>query len=404
MMHPYDHHRPAPPFRFAHEIETRPAGWLWPGWIPRGSLTLLVGDPGIGKSLLAADIAARVTSVDKLWPDQETGSGEQGAEHCSRAVAHGTKGPQSSPSSLRRSVAASLPTEAALAARAAWALRQTFTDVPYGVVFAATDDGAEDALVPRLTAAGADLECVSILDIDAARRDHSLDAVSRNPYDPTPFSALAEALRAHSRPALLVLDTLPALGLAADGGLPVLLNALAELARTRDVAILATTHLTKYRVGRRFVQRVRGSLAYVAAARYVLALTVDDADPDARILATVKSAYDRPAPPLRFGIAPGPRLRWDRRPLDIVPTDLLDLPPDAGSALSEAVDWLRETLLDGPVSAHELIKQANAIGISTRTLNRAKRLLRIPCRRCTVTQHWSWFPPQDTPAFGAGET
>lgn len=35
--------------------------WLWPGRIPLGKITLLDGDPGLGKSLSTIDIAARVT-------------------------------------------------------------------------------------------------------------------------------------------------------------------------------------------------------------------------------------------------------------------------------------------------------------------------------------------------------
>ena len=35
--------------------------WLWRGWIPRGKLTLLEGDPGVAKSLLTLHIAARIT-------------------------------------------------------------------------------------------------------------------------------------------------------------------------------------------------------------------------------------------------------------------------------------------------------------------------------------------------------
>ena len=43
-------------------------GWLWPGRIPLGNVTLLVSDPSAGKSLLALDIAARV-SRGSPWPD-----------------------------------------------------------------------------------------------------------------------------------------------------------------------------------------------------------------------------------------------------------------------------------------------------------------------------------------------
>src|SRR5262245_28904101 len=36
--------------------------WLWPNRIPLGRITLLVSDPGLGKSLLTLDIAARVSA------------------------------------------------------------------------------------------------------------------------------------------------------------------------------------------------------------------------------------------------------------------------------------------------------------------------------------------------------
>ncbi len=43
------------------EVQARPVQWLWSGRIPFGKMTLLDGEPGSGKSLLALDIAARVT-------------------------------------------------------------------------------------------------------------------------------------------------------------------------------------------------------------------------------------------------------------------------------------------------------------------------------------------------------
>ena len=34
--------------------------WLWEPYIPRGKLVLLDGDPGVGKSFLSLDLAARL--------------------------------------------------------------------------------------------------------------------------------------------------------------------------------------------------------------------------------------------------------------------------------------------------------------------------------------------------------
>ncbi len=50
------------------DVEPRPVSWLWPGRIPLGRITLLVGRPGEGKSFLTTDAAARVTTGTP-WPD-----------------------------------------------------------------------------------------------------------------------------------------------------------------------------------------------------------------------------------------------------------------------------------------------------------------------------------------------
>jgi hypothetical protein len=50
------------------DVQPRPVSWLWPGRIPLGRITLLVGRPGEGKSFLTIDVAARVTTGTP-WPD-----------------------------------------------------------------------------------------------------------------------------------------------------------------------------------------------------------------------------------------------------------------------------------------------------------------------------------------------
>jgi hypothetical protein len=53
--------------RCLSDIEAKPVCWLWPGRIARGKLTILAGDPGLGKSQIAASIAAIVTAGG-CWP------------------------------------------------------------------------------------------------------------------------------------------------------------------------------------------------------------------------------------------------------------------------------------------------------------------------------------------------
>src|SRR4029453_2490013 len=49
-------------------IAPEPVTWQWPGRLPAGKGVMIAGDPGVGKSLLLADLIARYT-VGAPWPD-----------------------------------------------------------------------------------------------------------------------------------------------------------------------------------------------------------------------------------------------------------------------------------------------------------------------------------------------
>ena len=53
-------------------IQPKPVEWLWPGWIPLGKITMLDGDPGLGKSTMLIDLAARVSRAG-IMPDGSQG-------------------------------------------------------------------------------------------------------------------------------------------------------------------------------------------------------------------------------------------------------------------------------------------------------------------------------------------
>jgi hypothetical protein len=50
------------------DVEPQAVRWLWPERVALGKLTLVCGDPGLGKSFLTLDWAARV-SAGRAWPD-----------------------------------------------------------------------------------------------------------------------------------------------------------------------------------------------------------------------------------------------------------------------------------------------------------------------------------------------
>ena len=48
------------------DVAPEPLRWLWPGRIPAGKITLLEGDPGLGKSTLLCELAARISRGEPL--------------------------------------------------------------------------------------------------------------------------------------------------------------------------------------------------------------------------------------------------------------------------------------------------------------------------------------------------
>ena len=75
------------------------------------------------------------------------------------------------------------------------------------------------------------------------------------------------------------------------------------------------------------------------------------------------------------------------------------------SARDEAVEWLRDLLADGPVAAKDVRRQAQADGISNRTLDRAKVTLQAisePSRDESNISGWTWRLP-DSHSYTSGD-
>jgi RecA-family ATPase len=54
------------PLRFANTVRPEAVVWLWPGYIPFRKVTVLDGDPGLGKSTILIDLAARLSTGQPL--------------------------------------------------------------------------------------------------------------------------------------------------------------------------------------------------------------------------------------------------------------------------------------------------------------------------------------------------
>jgi hypothetical protein len=428
---------------FARFIRPAPLPWLWPHYIPHAQLTLLVGEPGVGKSLLAVDLAARISTASP-WPDQpalspapalpappDTPPAPEISD--SRSVhpeisqlsnltppPPEPKNPEPVPAPRAEPVlppACNSPNPPPMSDIAfPWQPNPLFAydppppgapPEPGAVIIASAEDHPAEVIIPRLQAAGANLARIAIL-YGVHPHPARKDSVARLVL-PDHFQALEGAVCATPRARLLILDPLHAFLSPAASSNPAiltgLLNRLADYARVFNIAILAVAHLSKSSRART-LYRIRGSVPLAAAARAAHLLTADPDDPHCRILVPFKSVHALRPRPLAFRIISGPpsdpplapRLDWTLKLSNYanrLPSDLLDADPEAYSALSEACEWLTNYLLEGPRPAAELTRDARTAGLCLRTLKTAKRYLRIRSRRAPGGPGWLWVPDQN---------
>ncbi|GAG35008.1 unnamed protein product, partial [marine sediment metagenome] len=185
-----------------------------------------------------------------------------------------------------------------------------------------------------------------------------------------------------------------------------LLAPLSELAARRGVALVAVTHLRKGEGPAMY--RAMGSLAFVAAARAVYAVTKDKGDTteERRFLLPIKNNLGNDKDGLAYRLAAEdggiPAVAWEPEPICVPADEALgplvpNKPGPDPQERSEATDWLREALTDSPRPAKELFVEAKKDGISEGTLKRAKRELDVKAEKPSWQGGWVWRLPEGAP-------
>jgi putative DNA primase/helicase len=333
----------------ASDVQMRPIDWLWNGYLPRGMLSLLAGLPGCGKSTLALALAATVTNAGR-WPD-------------------GTP--------MYRSGS---------------------------VLIWSSEDAIDTTLTPRLLANGADLSKVHFV---SGSRDAD---GSIRPFDPSTDMRLLEEEAANMPDlALLILDpVLSAVGGDSHKAAETRrgLQAVVDMAATRNVAILGISHFRKGGKATDPAERVIGSQAFVALARMVLiASKVEDLDDPKslkRIIARAKSNISADDGGFEFHLAqsevkPGiwaQGITWGGA-IDGSALALLNnaegvesTADEEKSARDNAADFLIEALKDCSRPSKEIEAEAKEAGISIGSLRRARSKLKVRSVKSAMSGGW----------------
>ncbi len=329
----------------ASRIEPEHVEWLEDGLIPLRVVTLVTGLDGVGKSTALYDRGARATRGQLLGH---------------------------------------------------------FGSTPVDVVIASSEDHPASVIVPRLIAAGADLDRVHIVKVDV---DGDTGEISL----PSDLPDLEERV-GEVDAGLLIIDPLIAhMPLQVDTHkaqhVRSVLAPLARLAEELGLAVAAVVHFngapsTDVRT------RISGSKALRDASRSVLVCGADPSDETRFVLVQDKNSFGPKSSTGRAyriearsiehhgdtfttsGIVWLGDVEIDSRGLLAGPGD-----PEDRSERSEAAEFLSEALSDGPRQAKELKDAAKREGIADRTLARARRDLGVKVERKGFQGGSTWALP-----------
>lgn len=336
-------------------IPPRRVRWCWEGRLAIGTLGLLAGPEGLGKSTLGYTIAADVTR------------GELRGEYLGR---------------------------------------------PRSVLVCATEDSWEHTIVPRLMAARADLE--RIYRVEVVLADDIMVGLSL----PLDLAELEHAAREVDA-ALLILDPLMSrldgvLDTHRDADVRRALEPLVSVADNTDMSILGLIHHNKSG-GTDPLSLVMASKAFTAVARSVHTVIKDPDDETGlrKYFGSPKNNLGRAdLPTMSFVIeswsydtedGPGStgRLVWGEERSETIADILVRSArgPEEKSALDEAAFWLEDYLTDRQMRARagDAISAGKAAGHSESTIHRARKKLGIETSKTGYQGAWMWIlakPPK----------
>jgi hypothetical protein len=322
------------------DIMNEAVSWLWRPYLPLGKITILEGDPGLGKTWLALTLAA-IVSTGAPFPSTDGTPGER------RPPAH--------------------------------------------VLYMTAEDGLGDTLKPRLESAGADCSRVHVLTGKKNIETGEVIPITSIGMD---YIFIENAIDGY-RPELVVIDPLQAYLGAIDmnraNETRPLLTKLATLAEKYCCAMLLIRHLGKSQQDRA-IYRGLGSIDFAAAARSILLVGSDPDSPKRRVMCHTKASVIEEGPSINFEIRDG-KFYWaglsECSAADVLRPERAD---SGESKLDQAGQFLIEQLAGGPKPAQELLNAAKVAGIADASLRRAKSKLSIGSEKSPDGQ-WCWQLP-----------
>jgi putative DNA primase/helicase len=322
-------------FRNMSEIQPKPIKWLWPGKLARGKVSIIAGNPGLGKSQVTASLAS-IVSNGGLWPVERT--------QCERGR----------------------------------------------VIMLSAEDDPEDTIRPRLEAAEADIGMIEYI-------ESVQDEGGTGEYRTRGFSIerdcskLSEMILDLGDVAMVIIDPITAyLGQAdshKNAEVRALLAELARLAFRHNVAIVAVSHMNKSQ-SMDALMKVQGSVGFTGAARAVWGVTKDKDNQLRRLFVPLKNNLGKDEVGFAYTIEPyrlegtdieTSRVMWENELISVDANDAFggDMDREQKPALDRAQEFLREYLREGPAKVSEVFKDAKSSDCAEITIRRAAAKLGV---------------------------
>ena len=291
------------------------------------------------------------------------------------------------------------------------------------MILLTAEDNTKKTVVPRLKAAGADLNRIEILKMMNERDPKDGKRIKRMFNLITDLERLREKVIEMGNVHLILIDPVSAyLGLGKvdsyrTSDVRAVLGPLKDLAEELAAAVIGIMHFNKKTDVTDVLLRVSDSFAFVAAPRHVFGV-IGDPDHGRKLVVRAKNNLadaEQKKKSLAFhfdvkqvGTDPrndkpiqAPFIVWEEGYVDVTATEALSAVNQnkAPGALNDAKDFLRDILVAGGGRApkEEIEEAAEAEKIADRTLWRAKKALKIQAEkdRTVPKGKWYWVLPPD---------
>jgi putative DNA primase/helicase len=311
-----------PMYRKISDIEPKPINWLWEDYMAKGTITLITGEPELGKSQITLNMAAIVTTGG-IWPDNRKKRCKVG-----------------------------------------------------NVILISAEDSLEHTIRTRLEANSANMDKIYHLDgIGDYNSGNQLFNLKSN------LNELETMINDIKGVSMIVIDPLSAFIAGVDSykntDVRSMLAPLSKLGEKYDIAIVGVEHPPKSN-NSRAMNQVGGSIAFVAASRSAYLVSKDPEDEERRLFLKIKNNLSNYSGGVSFTVESHKldngieisKVVWGDEPVKITADEVLAYynRTEFQHGKESRTKWLQEELADGPKNAAEVKKKALNEGITEKQL------------------------------------